>query len=358
MSPNNTQTTTPPSAETVAELKRLAAGIIRAQGNRFIKELLRSKKIRIGTNKDDFEQNLDAAIETGDLTLDDVDTWLKQVEGWGNQHVYLYCISSTLRKDLSRPKIQKLVKEQGFKDVWNGRTVNRFPQKPELTSISFDYPRMQILWQEAAQGWTAVVEKNFEREEGLDTFEYRAYRRVDHRAITRFEARLDLGLAALFISKPIAGEEHRNAIAEARSVIKRLMNIALLDRNQVDISRVSRNLDQQNIPNNAQPNPEVRTQRSRLSSGGAYIEFAATSRDKAYWEEPAIQNVRDSVKSAQLTAFKGENGMFIFQPSDAPGGLRRPLRVQLFGADHRIRLWAQMDADEVWAILVKLSEYK
>ena len=53
-----------PTPAEIAALKRLATGIIRAQGNRFVKELLRGK-VRIGTNKTEFERNLTQAIETG-----------------------------------------------------------------------------------------------------------------------------------------------------------------------------------------------------------------------------------------------------------------------------------------------------
>jgi hypothetical protein len=80
----------PPGEDEVAALKRLAAGIIRGQGNRFIKELLRCRGIRIGTNKDDFERNLNEAIDRGELRVEHLEGWLQQVEGWGNQHIYLY----------------------------------------------------------------------------------------------------------------------------------------------------------------------------------------------------------------------------------------------------------------------------
>ena len=114
--PSSDQTN--PTPEEVANLKRLAAGIIRTQGNRFIKELLRDKGIRIGANKDDFERNLTEAIETGKLRLKDIDYWLSQVEGWGNQHVYLYKISTTLRKDLTKPKIRQRVQDAALEHVW------------------------------------------------------------------------------------------------------------------------------------------------------------------------------------------------------------------------------------------------
>jgi hypothetical protein len=61
--------TSRPTPTEVADLKRLAAGIIRAQGNRFVKTLLRSKNIQVGANKDEFQTNLTVAIESGELTL-------------------------------------------------------------------------------------------------------------------------------------------------------------------------------------------------------------------------------------------------------------------------------------------------
>ena len=358
MSSENEDPQPPPTPAQIADLKRLAAGIIRAQGNRFIKELLRAKGIRIGATKDVFERYLTEAIETGKLTLDDVRDWLKSIEGWGNQHVYLYRISSTLRRDLTKPKIRQRVQDGGLEAVWDGETVLAFPEEPTLTSISFNDSVLRLVWHESSPGWTPVPEKNYTVEEGLDTFEYRAWRKIEKRAITRFEAHLDKEIAALFIPDPIIGSEHQAALDEAKRVVSLLMDLSALERGQMDISVVSRNLDQQNVPTNVAPNPGVKAQKSRLTSGGAYVEFAATSSDKAYWEETAIKNVRSSVRTPQLGAFQGTGGVFIFQAEDGPNGLKRPLRVQLYGNDKRIRLWAQMDAGEVWNILTRLGAYQ
>ena len=343
------------SATEIATLKRLAAGIIRAQGNRFVKELLRAKKIRIGLNKDDFERHLTEAIESGQLTLEDVEQWLNEVEGWGNQHVYLFNISPTLKRELTLPKVRQRVHDAGLDDVWDAPTVLAFPDQPQLTSISFRDSVLRLVWQEASPGWVPEPEKNYTEQEGLDTYEYRAYRKVEWRAVTRFEAHLASDLAALFIANPIQGEEHQAAVAEAERVIALLMDLPRLKSGQCNIPIVSKNLDQKNVPTNKTPNPPVKAQKSRLGSGDAYVEFAANASDKAYWEVPAIQNVRNSVRAQQLKVFHGTEGVFIFQIGD---GLTRPLRVQLHGKDHRIRLRAEMDAGEVWTILTKLSFYQ
>src|SRR5271165_4482090 len=167
-----------PSPTEVADLKRLAAGIIRAQGNRFIKDLLRSKDIRIGANKDEFEANLSQAIETGELTLADVRVWLASVEGWGNQHVYLYGLSSSLRRELTEPRIRQRVTDAGLDGVWKGETALAFPDEPTLTSVSFADATLRLVWQESSPNWTPVPEKNYQEQEGLDLYEYRAYRQV------------------------------------------------------------------------------------------------------------------------------------------------------------------------------------
>jgi hypothetical protein len=345
-----------PAPTQIADLKRLATGIIRAQGNRFVKDLLRSKDIRIGATKREFQLNLTEAIETGELTLDDVRDWLTSVEGWGNQHVYLYTISSTLSRELTEPKIRQRVSDAKLDSVWNGETALAFPDEPTLTSVSFTDSVLRLVWQESSPSWTPVSEKNYQQQEGLDLYEYRAFRQVERRAITRFEAHVKEGIAGLFIADPIQGSEHQAAIDEVKRVIAQLMDLKALERGLMNIALISRNLDQQNVPNNNTTAPEVKAQRSRLASGGAYVEFAANSRDKAYWEEPAIQDVRNSVRAQQLPAFQGVEGVFIFQQSDA--GLDRPLRVQLYGKDNRIRLWAQMEASEVWTILSKLSTHQ
>lgn len=348
----------PPSPEEVGTLKRLAAGIIRAQGNRFIKELMRDHDITLGANKDDFELNLMAAIEAGDLRLADVDVWLDSVEGWGNQHVYLYALTSTMMRNLTEPKLRDAVDVAGLGELWNAPTVLEFPDEPDLTSISFIDGSLRLVWQEASPGWTPVPDRDFTEEEGLDTYEYRAYRSIERRAVTRFEARKDLGLAALFIADPIQGDEHKLAVTEAKDKIGRLMDLSSLNANQLDISVVSRNMDQRNVPSNANPNPAIKTQKARLSSGGSYVEFAANSKDKGYAEENAVRDVRNSIRPQQLAAFQGATGVFVFQPGAGNPALGRELRVQLYGSDDRIRLWAQMDVAEVWSILEEISTYQ
>ncbi len=342
----------------IAELKRLASGIIRAQGNRFIKELLREKKIPIGANKDDFERNLNEAIESGQFVLTDVEKWLDSVEGWGNQHVYLYRISPALQRELTPENIRERVRQAKLDSVWNKATILSFPEDPQLTSISFDDSVLRLVWQEASTNWIAVHEKDYTKEEGLDTYEYHAFRKGELRIITRFEAHLDEKIAGLFIPIPIVKEEHALAIKTSMDVLEQLFDLQSLQSCQFDISTILKNLDQACATGDPQVGKAIKTHKSRLAAGGSYVEFAAEGIDNAYGDEQAIQNVRLSVRSPQLRSFHGAEGVFIFQPVGVSDSLVRPLRVQLYGQrEKRIRLWAQMSVGEVWSILTKLIKF-
>jgi hypothetical protein len=72
-----------------AAARKLIRSVVLAQGNIFIRELLRRKKLPVGVRKEEFEVNLLKAINNGELSLADVTDWLEEVEGWGDQHVYL-----------------------------------------------------------------------------------------------------------------------------------------------------------------------------------------------------------------------------------------------------------------------------
>ena len=339
------------------QLIELARGIVLAQGNVFIKELLKKHKVKIGTTKAEFLRNMLNAIDSGDLTKDHFDEWLLDVEGWGNQHVYLFMLSPALCRTMAESRLHQKAIDAGYGQLWNASTIMEFPDEPKLTSISFTDGLLHVIWQEGTSGWKPEPEKNYKDAEGLDTYEFRAYRRIQQRAVTRFVADPNLGLAALFIGHPIQGQEHEEALKEAMTVLGKLFDVAAMQQNQIDMKHVSRNMDQNNLPVDGTEHPSIRTHKSRLASGGSYVEFAATSKEKSYAEEDAIRDVRNSIRTEHLQDFQGAAGEFIFQAGCGSPPLKRPLRVNLYGRDNRIRLWAQMESSEVWSILEKISSY-
>ena len=348
----------PLTDEQKAELKQLTGGIIRIQSNRFIKELMREKGITLGRNKSEFEANLLDAIDNSCISLDDVKAWLDDVEGWGNQYVYLYGVSDKLRSYLTPTKIRNAAKRNGWENKLNAHTELEFEDEPQLNSISFKDGVLRITWQEGTESWTPDDTRTYQKEEGLDLYEYRAHRQVQDRVITRFVVRLDLGLAAILVPHPIRGRERSVAKEEVERVVDALMSLAALDDEQLDLSVVARNMDQASFENadDDDPGTFIRPQKSRLSAGGSYVEFGAMSANKAYGAEGPVVAVRDSIKTAkEQEEFDADSGVFLFGPGR---GIEKRVRAELHGAGDRIRFRAQMRADEVWTILAEIAKFR
>ncbi len=130
-----------------AKLRKLVDGIIQSQGNRFIKELLRSKDITIGKNKTDFEKHLNGAIDDGKLKLVDVEEWLNRVEGWGEQHVYLYRLPELAIVHLNEEKVYKKVVDGRMKGLWNKTTATTFDEEDRLASVTCKDGFFRLVWQ-------------------------------------------------------------------------------------------------------------------------------------------------------------------------------------------------------------------
>src|SRR6266481_75935 len=127
-----------PSDSEKEALRTLVRSIVLAQGNVFIKELLRKKKITIGSTKADFESNLLKAIDDGKLRQADVEEWLREFEGWGNQHVYLYHVPEVIARDsiwASSDKILERLRGAGMQSLWNAQVSVEFPEERRLTGV-------------------------------------------------------------------------------------------------------------------------------------------------------------------------------------------------------------------------------
>jgi hypothetical protein len=149
-------------------LKTLVGQIILAQGNVFIRELLRRTGVRIGSTKADFERNLMTAIDNGVLGPEQIEAWLGEVEGWGNQHIYLFKVPSIIAKDpiWDSAQVERKVTAAGFTGLWNAPTSFEFPEEQKLTGIQFDGSTLRLTWHQG-QSWL-VREKTKDYAEEID----------------------------------------------------------------------------------------------------------------------------------------------------------------------------------------------
>jgi hypothetical protein len=342
----------PPSDKEKEALKKLVGGIVLAQGNIFIKELLRRRGITIGATKSDFIKNMMQAIEDGTLRRWDVDQWLDEVEGWGNQHAYLFKVPTVVANMSlwsNRDRLREKLEGAGLGKQWNALASLIYPSKRTLTGIYADGPAVRFVWHEGVDSWVRDKTKDYGEEIEGDEYQFRAHRLQAERSVMRFEIRPREKMAAILMQIPWSAEAHSGAISEVKSAVAPILDLDSLS--PISVSRAIKSLDSVSLDSASAKNGEAQPQLTRLSGAGAYVEFATTS-GKSYQDFGPVRDVRRALKPDQ---FKGSTGIFRFSPS-AVEALKRDIKVQLYGGEYpRIRLWAQMTALEVWEILKIVS---
>ena len=341
-----------PTAESLPSerdaLIRLVRGVVLAQGNAFIKELLRSRGVKIGTTKADFQENMVQAIERGELQRQHVDYWLNEVEGWGNQHVYLLKLSKSIRNDPAwrdPRRIEKKVLGAGFTKQWNAHASLEYPPVHTLTGIYFEDGVLRFVWHKGLEFWLRDKTKDYREEIDADTYEFRASRLRGERAVTRFEIRPFDGLAAIFVQIAVDDEEHKTVVQDVKSTVDRVWPFDELE--PFAVASVIKRLDTRSLAQG-----EISAHSTRLNSAGAYVEFGATSAQSGYQDFTPVREVRRAVRPASFT---GTTGTFRVPTIDTDGKTRQ-VRIQLYGEQRRIKLASQMTATEVWSVLHLIRE--
>lgn len=329
-------------------LVRLAKGVVLAQGNVFIKELLRSRGIKIGTTKADFEANMIGAIHNGDLRRHHIDSWLKEVEGWGDQHVYLFSLSRSLREDTlwrDVAKVESKLKAAGFGKHWNSRSSLEYPPTQTLTGVYFENGALTFVWHKGLGLWVRARPKDYKEEIEGDIYEYRAYRMRGDRLVTRFEVRPSDGLAAAFIQIAVDEDEHKTALETVKATVERAWQFDEFE--PFPISNAIKKLDTRALDND-----RITAQSTRLNSGDAYVEFGARSAQSGYQDSTAVREVRRAVRQGSFT---GTNGRYSVRVSSS-NHAERNVRIQMFGRERRVKIASQLTAEQVWDVLGLITE--
>ena len=315
-----------------SQLKRKVTQIVLAQGNIFIKELLRSNNIPIGNTKAEFAENLNAAIDAGALTQPVIEAWLDQIEGWGNQHVYLFEPPSILRR-----KIRPALETSKYAELLDRKIGYEFPDKLALSAINFSGDHVSVVWHRGRGAWERAKSKDFQKDEGQELFEYRAYRERFDRSVVRFEWRLDDPYCAILIQLPHEDEEHAQAL-----------NRVWQDLTEVGLTRGALNKIQlgsafKKLSRNAQ----ATVQSTRLLAQGGHVDLVSTLSEGGIDKVEAVREVRRGVDDA---SFPSANGMFSFV-EEKYEQLSRTVKMEGYGAESRLRIWVQCKRDDVYCIL-------
>jgi hypothetical protein len=316
---------------TATELKAVARTIVLSQGNKYVKELLRKHQITMGLTKADFFRHMAKAIDEGSLTQPMIEEWLSEVEGWGDQHVYLYA------PPLPAPaKVESLIRASAHASLLASSASYEFPDELLLTGIVLDRTSLSFVWHLGNSGWERAKARDFTREEDGDLYRYDAFRERADRSVVRFDWRFGAPYCAIFIQLPNSGALHSEALAR---VFDDLAVAGL-------IARPLKRLQLTDAVKRSSKDNSVVVKSTKMGASGGYVEMAATAEGGI----GDIQAIREARKAVDDTLFFSADGMFGFNV-DGKSGFTMPVKAQVYGAESRIRIWAQCTRDDVYRVV-------
>lgn len=314
---------------TAQQLKDLVRSLVHAQGNAFIKDLLRQHHTRIGATKDEFIVNLNDAIDEGNLTQQKLDVWLDEVEGWGNQHVYVLAPPS-----IDTSNASDLIESSPLARYFDAPLSLDFPEKLELKAVKSSENGLSIVWHQRKEGWNRWPARDMHSVEGLDRVWLQAYRQRLDRSVVRFEWCYDEPYCAILIQRS-PDIDHEAVIASIESLLAdtRVMSAPF---KRIKLTRA--------IHVSSRRTNGVQSTRFELDSG--YVEVAATTPGGGI---DSVEPVRLVLQSVDMSQFDRAHGMLNFAAEEH--GTSRSLSVEVFGDQSKLRIWAQCKRDDVLRIL-------
>jgi hypothetical protein len=133
--------------------------------------------------------------------------YLDLIEGWGNQHLYLYKAPAGLCRAWRSEQYGKgIFKTNRVLDLANGSRPTVLPARPTLSSIRYDSKVLRLVWTEKREWFERVEEKDSEKEEGRLVF--KAFERRSSRGTLAFDWDLTTGDAMIMIQRLPSGTNY------------------------------------------------------------------------------------------------------------------------------------------------------
>jgi hypothetical protein len=317
---------------TTLQLKEIAGKIVLSQGNKFIKELLRKNDVKIGKNKEEFLVNLHQGIDDGFINQAKIDAWLSDIEGWGNQHVYLFELPPIEKDDL-----EAVMSASPYSAILEDHENYEFPEDLALKTASLNDTELSLGWREGKDSWVRSQAKDYRQELEGDEYEFRAYREKSERKIARFVWEFGKPFCAVYITHPNEHGVHEQVLAQVWADLNTFA-VTGAPLQKISLSSSFSNLNQK---------PELKVNSVKLNVDGGHVNLVATAPQTGIHDIEAIRQAQIGIDANQ---FSSSDGIFHFNEENLPG-LSKQVKVEGSGTDSRIRIWAQCTREDVGLIV-------
>lgn len=301
----------------------------------FIQEFLRKRRLPFSGTKATLRKRLEGYLGDGRLDAADLVRLLDEIEGWGNQHIYLYKAPSwQIEPWLEEDSARKHLSERGLADLVNRQRPLVLPEKAILSAIEWTPERVRFVWIEKRQWEERVSEEDIE-EEGMV---WRAYRVKISRGIIAFDWDLVSGHAMLMIQKLPQGTRYH----QIRDRFARELE-PIIGLDQFEPVRVSRAIQPIEASGEAR-----RRQLAYETRRGSKARFTSASPSRDAFEDPILQRAGQALKGETASLW----GNFYWLPVNDK--LDRDLHCMVYAKDQRVGIFGERREPEVRYVLSRI----
>jgi len=308
----------------------------------YVQEFLKSKDLSYSGTKEKLRNRLNGYLSDGKISNIELINLLDKIEGWGNQHIYLYISPDNIIKlwqteELTRGRLKK----HNLDELLNQKKPILLPEKPTLSSIEWNPERMRFFWIEKRIHERKIPEKDKTDEEEKDLL-WKAYKIMTSRGVIVFEWDLISGHAMLMIQRLQSRDKYHQIKGRFLQELDPIIGIS-----NFETVRVSKAIKQ--IENSGEARKRQLTHCTIL---GGKVKLSSDSRKTDLYADPQLKESRKAL-GKDITSWLGN---FYFSP-DQGCCLNKEIHVLLYAEDQRVGIFGECREEEVRYILSKIRKY-
>jgi hypothetical protein len=291
--------------------------------------------------KDVLKNRLREFLEEDSANAVELTEYLNLIEGWGNQHIYLYMAASALSaKWRIEQFVKDVLKRNRLLSILNKPRAVVLPSSPTLASIVWTPQRLRLIWNEKREWFERRDDADIEVSE--ENLVFRAWQRKTARGTLAFDWDLQSGEAMLMIQRLPSGTQYPKV---RDTMVKWLA--PFVDLSAFEVVRVSSGIK------SILESGEVRERRTRWETiaGG-----------KATFTSPALhKDIRDDatlrkMEAAGSGAIQGSMGNMYWLAKDS-ATLNQEFHSLLHRKDQRVGVMGEKIEQEVRYVIGRIRAH-
>lgn len=316
----------------------LALDLLLDHRSDFVREFLRENNLPVSGTKAELRERLESALHAGTLRVADIIEHLDEIEGWGNQHVYLYSSpEGLLRTWRSESSVKEILRSAKKISLMNAHLPLALPDKTTLSRVAWSPQRVRFVWI-STRTWEERIEKDDERDGARI---WKAFDERSARGVLAFDWNLLSGDAMLSIERLPSGNDYEDARAALAKELAPFVDLTIFTA--LEVGRAIQPIEKSS---------EVLNRSLALRSvRGTKVSFTSKSRKRdAFERDPDAQRSRESLGDN----VSGDTGNFYWKKA---GPLEDELHTTLYAKDGRVGIFGQRKEEEVTHVIQRIRHY-